>query len=130
MLFFGLRLLDASLLLSFPFTTVKAGLPSPKTGKPGVKEAVVASLLNTDPLSLPGLLGTSSEMLGGMPDHVLLAEVTRKRACGGARFATIAVKLHLTPIVVGPTVVASGLLLGRGISDGCGGGVASWISSR
>lgn len=38
--------------------------------------------------------------------------------------------MSLTPLVGGFVEVASGLGLVTGVSDGCGGGVASCISSR
>lgn len=73
---------------------------------------------------------TSSCMLGGTAERVLLAVATRNRVCvGGFRGARI-VKDSLVPAVGGPIVVASGLVLGIGLSDGCGGGVARCSSSR
>jgi len=62
MLFFGFLLFAAS-LASFAGTGASAGLPSPKVGRAFGKEVDPASLLNTEPDSLTGLLGTSSVML-------------------------------------------------------------------
>lgn len=64
-------------------------------------------------------------MLGGILDRVLLKVLMRKRACeGGFRGARLA-RDSLVPEVGGPIVVARGLVFGVGMSEGCGGGVAS-----
>lgn len=129
MLFFGFRFFAAS-LASFGATGARAGLPSPNVGSPVGKEVEPASLLKTEPDSLTGLLGISSLILCGTPENVLLKVVVRKRLDDGGCIAAMAVNVHFEPAVGGSLVVARGLLLGGGMSDGCGGGVASWTSSR
>lgn len=69
-------------------------------------------------------------MLGGIAERVLFAVTVRYSVCvGGLRGAKV-VSESLVPTVGGPIVVTRGLLLGVGLSEGCGGGVARYSSSR
>lgn len=121
MLFFGFRLLDGS-LLSLPTMGAIAGLPSPKV----CADVAVPLLRRAEPFSL----WTSSCILGGTADFVLAAVAIRNRVCGGGLRGAKVVSDSLVPAVGGPIVVASGLTLGVGLSEGWGGGVAKCSSSR
>lgn len=125
-LFLGFRFLDGS-LESLVLITASAGFPSPNVGENDAKDVVVPLLLRAEPLSL---WMASSCMLACKAERVLLVVVTRNRFCAGDLRGAKVVNDNLVPAVGGPMVVASGLLLGVGLSDGCGGGVARCSSSR
>lgn len=69
-------------------------------------------------------------MLGGSWERALLAVSSRnKREWDCWRGATTTID-SFVPAVGGDIVVASGFGLCTGASEGCGGGVARWRSSR
>lgn len=132
MLLFGLRLLDGS-LESLPLITVNAVLPSPNTGvfRPSSGDEAMP-LAPYEPTSLVWLFVSCGDscMLGGTCDRVLVRVPNLWSCdCEGWRGAR-ATSESFVPVVGGDTVVARGFGLWMGASDGCGGGVARWRSSR
>jgi hypothetical protein len=133
-LLFGFRFLRGS-LLSFPFKTASAELPEPNAGawRPSRGAAVIPLPLTLcEPASLAWLLDSfgDSSMLGGTCERALVLVSSRNsRECDCWRGATTTIE-SFVPAVGGETVVASGLGLCTGASEGCGGGVARWRLSR
>jgi hypothetical protein len=69
-------------------------------------------------------------MLGGTWEGLLYAVPRRcRRDCEGTAGA-VTTRDSFVPALGGAMVVASGLGLCMGASEGCGGGVARWRSSR
>lgn len=106
MLFLGLRLLDGSLESLFG-TGARAGLLSPKTG---------ADDLKNEAESVVGVMG-SSWALGIAEGWLLLVRVRARELSGSFLGATMHSE-SLVPWVGGAMVVASGLVLGTGLSEG------------
>lgn len=119
-LFLGLRLFEGS-LESFVGIGANAGLLSPKTG--------VDEDLKNEAESVVGVRASSCR-LDGTAERWLVTVVVRARELSGSFLGATIHRDSLVPWVGGAIVVASGLLFGTGLSEGCGGGVARRSSSR
>lgn len=136
MLVFGFRFLDASLAVT---AGVRRALPSPNAGLLDARVAVVggASLVDVPrPSSLLSAPSSFEKRLSLGCSWMLSAAALRERFPADApwmkrgewRMSRLA-RHSLVPLVAGWGVVARGLGLTAGASEGCGGGVARRRSS-
>lgn len=113
----------------------KAAFPAPNLSVGRVSPSILRDVPLPEPVKQPSLPWPSSspsvspEVRDSVPSTPLLPDADL-RGCKEEFLFLCDNADNLVPAVGGDGVVASGLVLTTGTSEGCGGGVAKYISSR